>query len=373
MTEQPDNKPKSMVPPKLDLRKSGVLRPTKPDATAPETVRSVGAPAPAAEPAGAAARGFSVSVKLPGASAEPSAGSPGIAKRSLNQTQMPVSDADTVKGKVAPKKETSKISLEAARPAQKLEAEKSGGSGPATIRIKPAVPVLRPSMTQQVTELQEGRVEPAKPAEKRKTSRISLDAVLEKPAETVESAPVVGAERVKKNVEDGWGEIPEAGGPAKPGTMVTKPSLSQTARLDLPAAAHEDGDLTRRRTIRVKRASAPQDAGEAGDAGASAAAGEKRTVRVKRPVVAPVEGGDEGRSKPVSRPAYAGPVSFESEVIPKGHWIFPMIGLVALGLTCVLVYVGASQVFGPNASYTQCSYGGYDSDLPWPGKIAPVP
>jgi hypothetical protein len=51
------------------------------------------------------------------------------------------------------------------------------------------------------------------------------------------------------------------------------------------------------------------------------------------------------------------------------HVLFPLIMVATVIVTCVTIYVLCSQVFGPNVSLTELSYGGRTTELPWPGKI----
>jgi hypothetical protein len=52
------------------------------------------------------------------------------------------------------------------------------------------------------------------------------------------------------------------------------------------------------------------------------------------------------------------------------HWAFPVFTVFSIITTLLLIYVFCAQAFGPNLSLTQFSWGGYDMDLPWIGKIA---
>jgi len=56
--------------------------------------------------------------------------------------------------------------------------------------------------------------------------------------------------------------------------------------------------------------------------------------------------------------------------VDRAHWFFIVTGCAATIITGVLVYVLAAQVFGPNISLSELSYGAPDMELPWPGRIA---
>jgi len=244
MADIPNDKGSPAIPPKLDLRKSGVVPGEAPLSQAGEkqplfTLKSA---------------------------AEPALGT-------------------------AAKRETSRIPLDAAKPA--------AGDGPSTIRIKPAA---------APATIRVGGADAVEAgAAKRTTSRISLESVL-------------GAEGAKPGAE---------GGP---------------------------------RTIRLKRPGTPASAGEGAEMGGTPTI--KRTVRVKRAV--------ETEKPTVARTA---PEDMALELAGAEDVVnptFPIMGIVAVLVVGVLIYVLMAQVFGPDSSMTQLSYGWRDADMSWPGKI-PTP
>lgn len=118
--------------------------------------------------------------------------------------------------------------------------------------------------------------------------------------------------------------VPEAA-PTATEKAVSEAKKSETARIDLPADSG-DRPATRPKTIRIKRPD-----------GTSA----RKPLTISRPDAE-------------SAPERAVPLGTLGEEEPAGS-VFSVLALVALLLSCVLLYVLAAQTFAP--------------DLPWPGRI----
>ncbi|MBW7908440.1 MAG: hypothetical protein H3C50_05900 [Kiritimatiellae bacterium] len=183
-------------------------------------------------------------------------------------------------------------------------------------------------------------------ARKKETARIDLpeSAFQKKPGTQPRSVAPEGAEEVFKRSTIPVGiptppptkpktiavKRPLGTQPAKPATVVVSPAekavaeakKSETARIDLPSGTGEDRPATRPKTIRIKRPD-----------GTSA----RKALTISRP--------DED----------AAPIrSFDGEEEEAGS-AFSIIALVAVLVTCVLLYVLAAQSIAPN--------------LPWPGRL----
>jgi hypothetical protein len=126
--------------------------------------------------------------------------------------------------------------------------------------------------------------------------------------------------------------------PAAPRTKTLDPreALRRTAHISLrPEILESTPGPTRNRTIRVRRPSPP-----------SAIAPQPDPLHIPRP-------------------APASPGQVESEPGP----VFALLALAAVAVLCVLVYVLAAQVIGPNDSLTGLSSYPDGPRLAWPGRI----
>jgi len=173
------------------------------------------------------------------------------------------------------------------------------------------------------------KAEPGLSAEKRKTSRISLEAVL-----------------------GGEGGTGGEGGP-------------KTIRLKRPGDAG-----------RVKVSAVPEtvkkEAAEAEETFAGAPT-IRKAVRVKRPAA---EGGKPALTiarpraeEAAQTPAAAATAPVQLPAADRVNPIFPLLTLAAVLVLCVTIYMLCAQAFGPNVSLTQYSYAKTGPELPWPGKL----
>lgn len=98
---------------------------------------------------------------------------------------------------------------------------------------------------------------------------------------------------------------------------------------------------------------------------------QKKTIKVKRPSARPPL----QRTRPGDGVEATGGAPVQFITRPKqaedtAHWTFVTVSFAAVAVAFLLIYVLAAQTFGPNISLSQLSYGAYDMELPWPGKIA---
>ena len=176
--------------------------------------------------------------------------------------------------------------------------------------------------------------------EKRKTSRISLEAALA-PQGGASSSSGPKTIKIKKPSE-------------APTLKAAVKDSTKTAQLDDVAdAAAKPATPSGRKTIKVKRPT--QRPGVKG-------------VTVKRPAGAP--------GVAVAKPVVAGagaPVAVQGiqQLAPAKIGAFwPVTALLNLIVILVTIYMLCSQALGPDFSLTQLSYGlKKDIDLPWPGKL----
>ena len=159
-------------------------------------------------------------------------------------------------------------------------------------------------------------------AEKRQTSRISLQSVLN--------------------------DTPVEGGPKT--IRLKRPVVAQGAQATQSEVktlgVEKDSSIatpTQRRTVAIKRSP--------GAAGA-------RKLAIARPEGAVTEEGSEA-SAALSGPVDRGP-----------HGVFIAFAALTLVGVLVLIYLFLSQAIGPNSSMTQYSYAPGRPDLVWPGKMS---
>lgn len=376
------------LPPKLDLRKSGVLQdapkpaPVKPLPSAakpvatqpmesrPAAVKPVYDKPVAVKPAMAKPLPTQPAAMKPVAvqpaavqpiAAKPAAVTPAaepvVVKPAAAQplSVKPVTTAGVPE--VSPKKETSKIPLETAKPTPGAPGPASGEAK--TVKIKPTasstVKVVKPAAIAEPAGFTAPIVD-----EKRKTSRISLESALGTPGG--EGEPTAKTIKVKNE-----GDSPRI-------TAAIDVEPGKTSRLD-EAMADMDGSAspTQRKTIKVKRPtrrpgiggaptvkkdiSATEDLGEA-----PAGPAKKKLAVAGKSAAAPAAVPAAGAA-PVIQPVAAG---------QKMNPFFPIFSCVTMLVFFVLIYVLCAQAFGPNISLTELSYGAPTMDLPWPGKLSIV-
>lgn len=292
------------LPPKLDLRKSGILKPATPAAGTPVAPGAI-APAPAVASAAPVA-------------AQPVAGAPrpiipGAQPAWKPKPVMPAAAvASVAQPQPTPKKDTSRIPLEAAKPRVEKAIPVAGMEAPSTVKIS------KPGDTVQITGLP--KPDDVEAAEKRKTSRISLDAVLN---DSTREADTSGPKTIRLKRP---GEAPTVKAGAAGGDESEK-GASQTQR----------------KTIVVKRQQ-------------STAAGQKISV---------------ARAGGGKAAADGAPSDMPVMSVPAPHGIFGFFAVAATLVLGVVVYMFAAQAIGPNSCMTQYSVWTEGPNLSWPGKILP--
>jgi len=357
MAENTPTEGTSALPPKLDLRKSGILKSAPPMAAAAPAPAPVAAPAAAATPpapkimpmgaprpapigspgAAPAAPGAGPSLMRPkpptpgglkplggsSPSQRPTIGVKPAAPAAAAPAAVPAAApaaAPTVRPLVS-KKETARIPLAAAKPRVEAPAESAADSETAADAPLSAIKIAKPVDTVRVPIIP--KPSDVVSAEKRKTSRISLEAVL---SDSPSDADGEGLKTIRLK---------------KPG------EASATTVTAKPAVGGEDSSATQRKTVVVKRSAEPagsrkltfaRPAGAEGAADAAAAAGA------------------------AAQPDFAG-------AAPAPHVTFGVLAIVASLVMVVVIYMLCAQVLGPNSSMTRYSYAPGGPNLGWPGKI----
>lgn len=392
MPEDSEQKNGVDLPPKLDLRKQGILKrgPVSiPGAKAkepePATVQPVqsgqtettvrikipgqpvatqAAEAPAAAPAPAAA---AAETKRPAIRIGPPTGSPAAAAAAAVQPEAAPQTAKPSSGAIKPitvsvpnaagaaaapvrdtKRETSRVPLEAATVFPKPE-----GGTPKTIRIKPKGGATQASTPLDLSKLAQDASEtmaeaaPAAPegaeGSKHKTSRISLEAALatDEQAAAAEAPGGPKTIRLRRPTEASTVKVQQTPPQVAEEPKVVKEAMGKTARLDEVPLEEEGPTPTRRKTIRVKRPPA------------------RTTVSAGQPVA-----GQAAAMSPGARP----PVAFAS-TSDDCHWVFPTGAIMSVLTLIVVLYMLLAQVVGPNVSLTEYSYAKGGPNLAWPGKM----
>lgn len=289
MPEENSNTGGPSLPPKLDLRKTGVLKghvwpaPGSDDqgktpsaaepaaaagAESPEPVTPVAAkPAAPAAPAADKPAATPVAVK-PAAPATPVAAKPAAAKlvaakpASKPAAAKPAAKPAAAKPAVAAKPAAAKPAAEkpaAAKVKPQLDAARQGEPRPATARIQ--VPSAKPEEGQAPEPAAAAAAAKVKPTGKRETSKIPL--AMAAPAPGL----AAGADKGTKTIK-----IKPAVMPA--GTVGAIPAKKTPAAAEEPSAPGE----TKKKTSRI-----PLEAALSADVGAKEKAGAPKTIRLKRP------------------------------------------------------------------------------------------
>ncbi len=377
MADDSDKREAPKLPPKLNLRKQGILKQEPTPAAshtqipepAPEsaakteapvvkhaTSRLVVTPADVA-PANTPAERAEPAPVLAAAEAAAEKPRPTIKLTPLKPTSPPAAKpeakeeppAETAEQSVKSdtKRKTSRIPLaEAKSPDSEAVAEGAATLKPKTIKIKPSVPVpgIRSTKPLSITVplAEDDSAKSAMDAAKRKTSRIPL-----KEALTADKEP---------------DEAAEPADPARPKTIKIKRPGNETAtvRAQKPAPAVRAQAADDSELRKTSRLDLPPDA-------ADATPTQKKTIRVKRPEV-----GAAAKPAAASHPAQGmlppeptGPLRSDE---PGAIWA--VLALAASLVAAVLIYMLAAQAVGPNISLTALSSWTDGPNLAWPGKIA---
>ncbi len=250
------------------------------------------------------------------------------------------------------KRKTSRIPLESARAPEAEEKkeekkeEKAPKLKPKTIKIKPSIPVPKVRSTQPLSVTvpiadEDGEKVKADAA-KRKTSRIPLEEALTADKESEEPAEPVDAARpktIKIRRPGSEATTVKAKKPAPP-APADDGEMGKTARLDHLPLDDADTTPTQKKTIRVKRPDAASTASAA-------------------PTPAPAPGGL----------GLTPPEPIEEPRSDEPGVVWALLALAATLVLCVVIYMLAAQAFGPNATGTALSSWTGGPNLSWPGKI----
>ena len=357
------------LPPKLDLRKSGILKPTakddaatgdatKEEAVQPEAVADSGetaditveaekasrsepavkpveTPEPAAEPAVAAA-GEQVAPAADLASGKPAditadadnaeRPTPVAAARPVTVKAIPVQDA-SAPPQTGGKRATTQIALDAAKPKSIKAIPK-----PVTAGETAAVPSIPKP---------EGMDE----HQKRSTSRISLESVLGEE----EGGAAPGAPKTIRLKRPGAGGAPKVVTQAKTVKAVKRPApdgQEAAAAVDTDAASEEKSQ-TRKKTVVVRK---PQ-------------AGAAKKLKISRPDAEAAAQAD----APAAAAAIAAPIQRGAD---QPGVFFSIVAIAATLVALATIYMFTAQVIGPNYSMTEYSYVKDGPDLVWPSKLS---
>ncbi len=366
------------IPPKLDLSKNGARKPVAGAGSDLSSTIHISMP-PEAE----------ATADVPRLVIKPST----VAKTAVRP--IPAGAAapagETVAAAVLPgtpkKKETSRIPLDAATAAPG-EGKGKVAEVPRTIRIRPAgrpapagvpvpaaavpAPAAVPTASAEAPSPAKVMHETARLDDKRKTSRISLDAVY---APDTTKQPAVGAAAAATpsapSVEDG-----------RPKTIrLKRPGDAATIKLGhAPSAAsmtaHEPGPPSEAKTVLSKTSRIDLPGEEEGEEGDSPT--RRKTIKVKRPdgsVAAPMPQSSGGLQ--IRRTAAAAeesaPELFEPIIVEdKPNVFFHILAIASILVVCVTAYMFMAQAFGRDVSLSQLSYWKDGPDLAWPGKIPPL-
>ncbi len=241
------------------------------------------------------------------------------------------------------KRKTSRIPLDSARPAQEKDEAKAETLKPKTIKIKPSAPVPKVRGTQPLAITLPIAVEDSDKvtadAAKRQTSRIPLEDALtadkepEKAGETGEAGKPKtikikrpGSEAATVKVKKSDASTPDKADSAE---------MSKTARLDQLPLDEADNTPT-----------------------------QKKTIRVKRPDAATPSAASSGSGLGLTPPE---PIDIPHSDEPGVVWA--ILALAASLVLCVTIYMFAAQAWGPNASGTALSSWPGGPSLSWPGNI----
>jgi hypothetical protein len=362
------------LPPKLDLRKSGILKSTPSPAEPEPAVEPSPVTPPAAQesPKPAAPVQSAQTTNIPpveeeAASPEP-AGEVSVAEAFPKPTvnpAVPVGQVEKAPSEVAASR-TSDISIgegAASRPTPVAAAR------PVTIKAvpvaaKPATPGAKRSTTKIALDAAKPKTVKAVPtpvasaettavspvpkakgtggAEKRKTSRISLESVL---GDDQEGEGTPGAPKTIRLKRPGTGGAPKVATQSKTVKAIKRPT-PEGADKEAPKAAEVETQ-TRKKTVVVKRPSA----------------GAAKKLRVARPeadaeaaALAPAANAD------VAATAVKGP--------DQPGAFFSVVAIAATLIALATIYMFTAQVIGPNYSMTEYSYAKDGPELVWPGRLS---
>ncbi len=320
-----------------------------PDEKPAEAPAEATEPAPAAAPAKAAeatAEAASPAIKLKPLKPKPAPAAKAPEPAEANAEAAPAGEEPETPGKTDTKRKTSRIPLDSARAPEAEEKEEEAKAStlkPKTIKIKPSTPLPKVRSTQPlsitVPIADEDSAKIQADAEKRKTSRIPLEEALT--ADMESEVPAVAAD------------------PARPMTIKIKRPGSEAAtvkaRKPAPPAA-DDGEMGK--TARLDNL--PIDE-------ADTTPTQKKTIRVKRPDAA--SGAAPAAAAPRPGLGLMPPEPIEEPRSDEPGAVWAILALAATVVLCVVIYMFAAQAFGPNVSGTALSSWTGGPNLSWPGKI----
>lgn len=249
------------------------------------------------------------------------------------------------------------LSSATSAPTIRLKPVVQSPAGEAPRSVSPPAQSMRPQ-TIQPPSIKQSTHASLDSASKSKTSRISLDSAF---------SDAGGSPKIHIG--------PSSTAPVgKITSNLTADSLGlakgQTAKINLPLST-TDGDVTRRRTLRVKASSTSPATEKSAD---GAPLTEAPTVRKKKAIVLKKDAvataqesgvGDQGEEAHVS--AFS---AFQSQPVAKTNPIFPVVAVAAIFMIITLTVLYMSQACGPDRSLTAFSSFPGISAPSWPGQVS---
>jgi hypothetical protein len=237
---------------------------------------------------------------------------------------------------IGSKRSTSKIPLSNVNSAAPLNINSVNTK---TIKIKPSANINSDEKKEPLTINQDSNTKAPDP--KRQTSRISLESALGADTEQNSAGPkTIRLKRPGKTPAIKVNKLDDNG-----------KELSKTSKIE-PLEDNSKIPATQKKTIKVKRPTQRRAS---------------KKISVKRPddAEAEVATTDTGGGIPIAPLSSLAPLEAPDTV----HWAFVAASIAATIIACVLIYALCAQVFGPNISLTQLSYGAPTVELPWPGRV----
>ncbi len=276
----------------------------------------------------------------------------------------------TAAGETAPgvpgvrKKETTKIPLTTGHgPGPTITAAPSI-EAPKTIRIRPksAVSTVPPSGAESGPRVLSAIPADAMPADKRKTSRISLEAALIAEGEQEKLLSARGPKTIRLHRPAATAatvKMPPAPSVQVPGAAASIAVPASASESEVPLAPTA---VTFEDTARLESPPAPTVEPLPADT-------RRKTIKVKRPTQRPGVTALPTHTVGVTPSAHLPVPVVKADVV---HAVFPVFAIAGLVVILSVAWMLCAQAFGRNACLTQYSYGN-DPDLPWYGKLPAAP
>ena len=256
------------------------------------------------------------------------------------------------------KSKTSRVPLEKATALPQSEAPGT----PKTIRIKPKqAPGKQPSMA-ELNKLGSDAADRTSEAPTQ-ASKPKTDSKRETSRISLESA--LAADQPEQAPAEEKAQPAPKSGPAPKTIRLKRPGDGGTVKVQQQPEAKgekEDAKAAMGKTARLDELPEEEE---------GATPTRRKTIRVKRPTArATVQGG--GGESGAPRPAaIARPQPIDTAATTdRVHWIFPTFTVLSMLVLLTVIYMFSAQTFGPLVCGTRTSYGLNELNLAWPGKIS---